>query len=262
MINKRTAIILCGGKGSRLGSIGKKIPKTLVEIHSKPILWYIIKNLLKNKFNHLILPVGYKSQMIRSYIDKNKDEFSGAKIDIINTGVDTIISKRIFKIKSYILSENFILLNGDAIFDFNIFNLFENHISKNNYLTFLGTSAPLSYGVVIFRKNKIHDFKREIVFNLVKQNYKKHFTGYVYSGMSIMNKKIMNASFKNYKNFEQDFYPKIIKKYKTDFRTVKGEWFSIDNEKDINSLNQQNTKKYISIKKIFKKLNEKKFLEK
>ena len=106
MINKRTAIILCGGKGSRLGSIGKKIPKTLVEIHSKPILWYIIKNLLKNKFNHLILPVGYKSQMIRSYIDKNKDEFSGAKIDIVNTGVDTIISKRIFKINTLSLEIN------------------------------------------------------------------------------------------------------------------------------------------------------------
>ena len=43
-----SAIILCGGRGKRLGSIGKRLPKTLVKIHKKPILWYIIKSLKKN----------------------------------------------------------------------------------------------------------------------------------------------------------------------------------------------------------------------
>ena len=71
----RTAIILCGGKGTRLGHIGKKMTKTLVKIHNKPIIWYAIKNLEKNKFNHLILPVGYKGEMIRNYIKKNKKNF-------------------------------------------------------------------------------------------------------------------------------------------------------------------------------------------
>ena len=56
----RSAIILCGGKGTRLGAISKKIPKTLIKIHQKEVLWYIIKFLLKNKFNHFILPLGYK----------------------------------------------------------------------------------------------------------------------------------------------------------------------------------------------------------
>ena len=43
----KTAVILCGGKGTRLGAIGKKLPKTLIKIHSKPIIWYIIKILQK-----------------------------------------------------------------------------------------------------------------------------------------------------------------------------------------------------------------------
>ena len=50
MIKIKSAIILCGGRGSRLGNLGKKIPKTLVKIHNKPILWYIVKA-LKKKFN-------------------------------------------------------------------------------------------------------------------------------------------------------------------------------------------------------------------
>ena len=50
---KRSAVILCGGKGTRLGLIGKKIPKSLVQIHNYPIIWYILKILKKNSFNHL-----------------------------------------------------------------------------------------------------------------------------------------------------------------------------------------------------------------
>ena len=65
LIKKRTAIILCGGLGSRLGQISKKIPKTLVKIQGREILWYIINFLKKNKFNHLILPLGYKGNQIK-----------------------------------------------------------------------------------------------------------------------------------------------------------------------------------------------------
>ena len=66
----RTAVILCGGKGTRLGSIGKKTPKTLIKIQGKEILWYILKTLKKNKFNHVILPVGFKGNKIKNFIKK------------------------------------------------------------------------------------------------------------------------------------------------------------------------------------------------
>ena len=62
MIKKfRSAIILCGGKGTRLGSIGKKFPKTLVKIQGREILWYII-NILKRINSIIILPLGYKGK--------------------------------------------------------------------------------------------------------------------------------------------------------------------------------------------------------
>ena len=66
----KTAIILCGGKGTRLGAIGKKIPKSLIKIHNTEILWYIIMMLKKNSFNHFILPVGYKGKLIKNYLKK------------------------------------------------------------------------------------------------------------------------------------------------------------------------------------------------
>ena len=67
----KSVVILCGGKGTRLGALGKKLPKSLVRVDGKPIIWYILKTLKKNKFNHFILPVGYKGSMIKSYIRNN-----------------------------------------------------------------------------------------------------------------------------------------------------------------------------------------------
>ena len=66
MIHK-TAVILCGGKGTRLGSLGKKIPKSLVKIHKYPIIWYIVNALHYHSINHFILPLGYKGHLIKNY---------------------------------------------------------------------------------------------------------------------------------------------------------------------------------------------------
>ena len=41
--NLKTAVILCGGRGTRLGSLAKKLPKSLVSVKNKPIIWYILK---------------------------------------------------------------------------------------------------------------------------------------------------------------------------------------------------------------------------
>ena len=127
----KTAVILCGGKGTRLGLLGETIPKSLIKIQGFPIIWYILNILKKNSFNHFILPVGYKGKMIEKYIKKNKD-FKKSEIDIIATGENSSIARRIFLIKKKIKSKNFLLLNGDAIFDFNLKKMFDSHQKKKN----------------------------------------------------------------------------------------------------------------------------------
>jgi glucose-1-phosphate cytidylyltransferase len=259
----RTAVILCGGKGSRLGELGKKIPKTLVKVQNKPILWYILNILKKNSFNHFILTLGYKGSMIKKYLKHNKN-YNNFNIEPISTGSNTSIAQRIFKIKNRIRSNNFLLLNGDAIFDDNI-NKFYNDHEKNKYgITFLGCSTKLNLGIVGKIKNKIVSFERDIDFVSVKKKYSNSFAGYVYSGISIINTKILRLNFKNFTNFEKKFYPKIIKKYKSNFKSIDGFWYSIDNLKDINVAHNKILNKYSLIKKIKKKLNiyEKNFLEK
>jgi glucose-1-phosphate cytidylyltransferase len=250
----RTAVILCGGKGTRLGSLSKKTPKSLVKINNQPIIWFIIKNLIKNSFNHFILPVGYKGNLIKNYIKRQK-EFKNLKIEIVNTGTNTHIAKRIFLIKKKIKSKNFLLMNGDAIFDFNLKKMYEDHEKKLKHLTFLGCENQLAYGTVGVLNNKIINFERNITFNSVKTRKNSMFTAYVYSGMSIMSKSILKLNFKHFKNFEKQLYPQVIKKYKCDLKEFNGFWHSVDNMKDIeNTKKNNNYQRYNKIKKLMKKI--------
>ena len=217
---KRTAVILCGGRGSRLGAVTKKIPKSLVEIRNKPIIWYILNILKKNHFNHFILPIGYKGNLLEKYLKKNI--FKDFDLDIVKTGIDTPIAQRILKIKNFIKSDNFLLLNGDAIFDFDLNKIYRSHEkNKNTYITFLGSETNLPYGTIVLSQGVVKKFQRDVMFNAVKITDKMNTTAYVYSGISILKSKILKQQLKNFKNFEQDLYPIIIKKYKCKFQSFR-----------------------------------------
>ncbi len=248
----RSAVILCGGKGTRLGHITKKIPKSLVQFKGKPIIWYIIKILKKNNFNHFIFPIGYRGNLLKKYL--NKEIFKEYNFDIIETGLDTPIAKRIFKIKKFIKSENFLLLNGDAIFNINLDKIYQNHIKRSDtFITFLGSETNLPYGTVILSKGVVKNFQRNVMFNAVKITDKQNNTAYVYSGMAILKKKILTKNIKNLKNFESDLYPTVIKKHKCKFEKFNGFWHSVDNIKDIKIFKDDKNKKS-KLDRLFKKI--------
>ena len=252
----KTAVILCGGLGRRLGSLGKKIPKTLVKIQGKPIIWYIVKFLQLHSFNHFILPLGHKSEKIKEYFKNNK-EFKNNKIyiNLIDTGKNSSIAQRIFMIKKYIKSKNFALLNGDAIFNFNIRNCFSVHENKKNFITFLGCAAKLNYGIINVFKGKVNSFERDAIFDQISYSKKKNYIGQVYSGISIINRDLLRLKFQNYKNFEKEFYPRVIKKFKTNFNQIQGFWHSIDIPRDVEELYKANNKKkYYEVVKLKKQL--------
>ena len=63
------AVILAGGKGSRLGSLTKSIPKPMVKL-GKPIIWHLLKILNSNGINDFIICLGYKGNVIKNYLIK------------------------------------------------------------------------------------------------------------------------------------------------------------------------------------------------
>ena len=93
-----TAIVLCGGRGGRLGSLGEKTPKCLLRVRGQPILWYIILRLHLDGFNHFILPLGYRGHMIRDYVNEVLSPLN-ASFDMPDTGEDTSIGGRLSQVR-------------------------------------------------------------------------------------------------------------------------------------------------------------------
>ncbi len=257
MENLRTAVILCGGRGTRLGNLGKKLPKTLVKIQGKEILWFIIQILKRNNFNHIILPLGYKEKLIKKFLKKNKN--FNLKIDCVSTGIDSNIGYRIAQISSKIKSDDFLLLNGDAIFRIDIDKLFKDHISQKKIISFLSGEIIYPYGTIGTIKGKVKDFKRNLIYDALSVRSKKNYVAYNYTGMSIIKSKIIKKFenfFINSENFEQTFFPKLINGNNSKLIKIKGFWHSVDNIKDLEMVNKQfkTNHKYLKAKKLKKYL--------
>ena len=257
MKNFRSAIVLCGGKGTRLGALGKKIPKAMIKIQGKEIIWYIIKILKKNKFNQIILPLGYKGNMVRKFAKKYKSLFN--EVDLINTGENSNIGKRISLVIDKIKSDNFLLLNGDAIFNFDVDKIIKKHKQGKKDITFISGEIIYPYGTIGTRKGKVIDFNRNLNYEALKVRNKDSYTAFNYTGMSIIKTAILKKFKKKCKevsNFETKIFPIFVKVFNAGFIKLTGFWHSIDNIKDIKAVNnKKNLKsKYMDLRKIKNKL--------
>ena len=89
------------------------------------------------------------------------------------------------------------LLNGDAIFDFDLNKIYRSHEkNKNTYITFLGSETNLPYGTIVLSQGVVKKFQRDVMFNAVKIIDKIEYTAYVYSGISILKSKILKQQLK------------------------------------------------------------------
>ena len=103
-------VILCGGKGTRLKPITNNIPKPLILIKGKPILYYLLKYFENYGVKNFIIATGYHSEKIEKYFDRNHRNL---KIEIVNSGEVDIV-KRVISVK-HLIQDNFILCYGDTL---------------------------------------------------------------------------------------------------------------------------------------------------
>ena len=235
----KSCIILCGGKGLRFNSEQSiKIPKTLALIQGKPIIWYIIKFLISQDFNHFILPLGYMSEKVQGYIEKEFSNYD-IRLDLIKTGEDSSISYRVYRTIDYVEGNYFLLINGDTIIDFNINKEKKSLVDDLAENIFYTTSVQSKYGIFIFEKNKLSSFSRSCIFNSLQiDDGLEQKKGYIFSGVSILSKNTLNKiDLLNTIDFEEDVFNQAIKD-KTIIKNLKGFWYPIDTQKDLKNLNE------------------------
>ena len=172
------AIILCGGKGERLRPLTEQIPKPMVVIKKKPILYYIINHLKNNKINKFKIATGYKSEVVNDYLNKNH---SNLNIKKIYSG-DVDIIKRIQDACKYIKND-FLILYGDTISNVNISDLQKFNKVRDQKSTITVWPMQSQFGLVDFdKKLRVISFKEKPILD------KYMNIGYFYFRRELINK--------------------------------------------------------------------------
>ena len=97
-------VILAGGLGTRLSEYTHTIPKPMIKIKGKPLIYHIMKRYSKFGFKEFYIALGYKGYVIKNYFKKNK---FGWDINLINTGRNTMTGGRIKRLQKYLNDESF-----------------------------------------------------------------------------------------------------------------------------------------------------------
>lgn len=167
-------VILCGGRGKRLGKITDHIAKPLVTINNKPLLLYTLIQLDKEKFKRVFLCTGYKSYQFERFL--NEIKFKNIKIILSKGHWRWETGKRIYHLKNK-LSCKFMVLYGDNFVDFKKYNYLKNRKSFKGNFTFLIQNKLYSNdgeGNIKINKKKdsIHySVKRREDYNYVELGY-------------------------------------------------------------------------------------------
>ena len=158
-------VILCGGKGTRLGFETKIIPKPMAKIDNEPIVLHIMNYYMKFGFNEFILALGYKGNVIKSYFNKKKNKFP-YKVKCVDTGRNTLTGGRLLRLKKYLIKEkNFMLTYGDGLTNQNLKALEKFHIKNKKIATMTIVRPPVRFGEVKLKGNLIKNFKEKPQIN-------------------------------------------------------------------------------------------------
>ena len=163
------AVILCGGLGTRLREHTEFLPKPMVEVGGKPVLWHIMKLFAHHGVDDFVVCTGYKGEVIKEYFldygARNNDftvtlgrtheiEFHGRhlesdwRVTVADTGADTETGGRVGRVRRYVGDERFLVTYGDGVADVDIGALLAFHRSHGRAAT-VTTVRPWSrFGIL------------------------------------------------------------------------------------------------------------------
>jgi glucose-1-phosphate cytidylyltransferase len=166
-LSSMKTVILAGGLGTRMQELTNVIPKPMIQVGGKPILWHIMKIFSAYGVSKFDIALGYKSDVIKSYfLDYSRMENSISVdlqngtvkelesvhedwvVDLIETGESTQTGGRIARMKDYLGSSRFFLTYGDGVGDIDIAQLLEFHLSHGKIATVTAVRPPARFGAL------------------------------------------------------------------------------------------------------------------
>jgi glucose-1-phosphate cytidylyltransferase len=208
------AVILAGGRGTRISEESHLKPKPMIELAGKPILWHIMKSYHFYGYDDFIICAGYKQQMIKEYFAQyylhnsdvtynlgNNSTFvhtnhsESWKVTIIDTGLNTMTGGRIKRVQKYIGNEPFLMTYGDAVSDVDITKVVEFHKTHGKMATLTAVQPEGRFGALdIDETQTINQFKEK----------KKEDGGWINAGFMVLQPEIFDLIDGDATTFEKE----------------------------------------------------------
>ena len=173
-------VILAGGFGTRLSEYTESIPKPMVTVGGKPIIWHIMKTYARYGHTDFYLALGYKAEVIKEYFlhyrslnsDFTIDLGSGAieshqvddinwKVTLVHTGLESMTGGRVKRMRPFIKDEPFLLTYGDGVADIDIDALLKFHKSHGKMVTVSGVHPGARFGELEINDTLVTSFKEK-----------------------------------------------------------------------------------------------------
>ena len=218
------ALILAGGKGTRLRPLTDKIPKGLVEVQGKTLTEWIFDLLKKYGIRDVILSTGYLSDKMRDYFTDGSK--FGMNIDYVEENPDKPLGTAgPLRLAQPMLKESFIVSNGDELKCINIPRMFRLHKRKNALVTIALTTVDdtTQYGVARLDGSRILEF-------VEKPKREEAPSNLINSGFYIIEPEVIEMIPKGkFCMFEKDIFPQLAKEGRVRGFPFSGQWFDTGN---------------------------------
>ena len=156
-----TVAILCGGRGLRLQEHTQAIPKPLIDIGGRPILWHVMQLYMMQGTRRFVLCLGYKGELIERFV-KAEEWPSGIEVVCLDTGVETATGERLGRSREVIGGEPFWATYADGVADIDLAGLAACHRASGRAATLTVVQPQLQFGVAeLDRGGRVRGFREK-----------------------------------------------------------------------------------------------------
>ena len=149
-------ILLAGGFGTRLSEYTDTIPKPMVQIGEKPILWHIMNLYAQYQHKDFFVALGYKGEVIKNYFTNIPEKW---KLNLIDTGQKTMTGGRVKRLQKLIGKETCMLTYGDGLSNINLDSLLAFHKNHRKLITVSAVRPPARFGAIKLNGDRVISFK-------------------------------------------------------------------------------------------------------
>ncbi len=248
-ISSIPVVIPCGGQGTRIREASDKLPKPMIDVGGRPILWHIMKMYSQHGFRRFVLPVGYKGALIKDYFLHYREQRTDFTIElarngsavfhdtqepedwevtVVDTGQRTETAARLSMVRGFLDADTFMLTYGDGVSDVDLAALLAHHRGHDKIGTVTAVHPVSRFGELKTDDDHVTEFMEKPEID----------AGWINGGFFVFDTAFLDYVADDSGMLESDPLPKLTADGQLTMYRHEGFWRSMDTYREYLELNR------------------------